>query len=480
MTSLQNVVESNDSKSQILALTNLKSCVQSSATVVSSATTVLGVEDPDRISVTYGSDFGDVFPSQPGEAMLRWMSSNTVYEFEEDDLDTRPARRKSPTGAKLGEKLQVVDESSLSEQSDSDADLEMEMLQALLKRGKEKMAGKDLEGAEKFFKNCLARATALPMATKSRAEAMKLLIDIYLENAKWDEAQSLLLEKIALGSRDKAVGKERVLAETLTLVNVLLQKNAYAEALLYGRRAFKGYRKLGAKGRDGIETSLNLIVKTCHLEGSFDEEDAYAAILSEFLEQTPLMTSTTDAAEISTSSLLPSSISPVATASATEHHATLSVPSLETVTSSSDTTFKPNESHTPVLEALEKKDEESLNGSEQPFGPAPKELGSVSKPSDNLTQIKSGKDYQQPEPESPFQVEFPGLSHSISPADKRPIDDQLQVEAAQLQMNEEEGDPSKDPTSPTFSTGSANAGIFNFILPFPVSILDSFTDTQGT
>jgi len=85
---LQNVVEANTNSnnnltgelndSQIQILTNLRNCVQSAASVVSSASTTLGIDHGDSFSVTYGSEFGDVFPSEPGETMLIWISSNTV------------------------------------------------------------------------------------------------------------------------------------------------------------------------------------------------------------------------------------------------------------------------------------------------------------------------------------------------------------------------------------------------------------------
>ncbi|KAF4629650.1 hypothetical protein G7Y89_g8493 [Cudoniella acicularis] len=294
--------ESNSNETQIRSLGNLRSCVQSAASVVSSASTTLGVAHSDHFSVTYGSEFGDVFPSEPGETMLRWISSNTVYEFEEGpDADPESKGRGSPSR----NKFQAVDEVSLSEQSDSDADLEVEMFQALLKLGKEKLEGNDFDSAERLFRNCLTRTSAngslvdLHLIPKSRLEIMRLLVSLYFAQEKWNEAQSILLEKISLGSRDKSRDKGDVLTDMLTLVDVLLHKNAYAEALLYGRRAFKGYRKMGPEGRGGVERSLRAIVRTCHLDGNYDEEDAYAAILSDFLRQNPSKVALDESADFS-------------------------------------------------------------------------------------------------------------------------------------------------------------------------------------
>jgi len=63
---------------------SLRNCVQSAASVVSSASTTLGVEQPDHFSSADGSEFGGFFPSEPGETLLRCISPNTIYEFEEE------------------------------------------------------------------------------------------------------------------------------------------------------------------------------------------------------------------------------------------------------------------------------------------------------------------------------------------------------------------------------------------------------------
>jgi hypothetical protein len=297
MAGLQDAVESNADKpptynsndSQIRVLTNLKKCVQSAASVVSSASTSLVTDHPDQVSVTYGSDFGDVFPSEPGEAMLRWISSNTVYEFEEEHAGDLAVRGRKSSG----KNVPSVEEVSGSEQSDSDNDLEVEIIQALLKRGKEKLSAKDYGGAEKLLRNCLTRTSSgslvsLQRVPKSKSEIMTLLLETYLAQEKWDEAQSLLLEKIALGSRDTTSESGGIHADMLTLVDVLLHKSAYAEALLYGRRSLKGYRKLRSKGTAGVEKSLRALVRVCQLDGNLeDEQDAYSAILSDFLQKHP-------------------------------------------------------------------------------------------------------------------------------------------------------------------------------------------------
>jgi len=283
---LQTLVESSSKTEQVQALTNLRNCVQSAATVVSSASTTLGIEQPDHFSVTYGSEFGDCFPSQPSATILRWVSSNTVYEFEED-LQQSPTRQ-DVEGAS-GKKPQQVSDANEGDQSDSDNDLEVEIVKALLRKGKERLDAKDFEGAERPLRICLTRTTrSVSPSTFHHAwktEAMEHLVEVYQQQQKWTEAQFILIEKISLGSRGTADDNSDVLLDILTLVQVLLNKEAYSEALLYGRRALKGYRRIGHAGMLGVTKSLQLLIEICHAEGNVDEEEAYTAVLSSFTEQ---------------------------------------------------------------------------------------------------------------------------------------------------------------------------------------------------
>jgi len=262
--------------------------VKSAASVVSSASTTLGVENSGRLSVTYGSEFGDCFPPEPSETMLRWISSNTVNEFEEEKDTESSFSGPKPAS---GKSLELVDESQDSDQSDSDGELEAEIIQSLLRRGKDKLASQEFEDAERHFRNCLSRASSngssvsLHRLVGPTSEIMTLLLTTYRHQEKWDEAHSLLIEKIAVESRGSSKSNQGVLADMLTLVEVLFQKSAYAEALLHGRRALKSYRKLGSEGIFGVQDSLKLLCKVCKAAGNHDEEDAYGAILSDILQQ---------------------------------------------------------------------------------------------------------------------------------------------------------------------------------------------------
>ena len=164
--------------------------------------------------------------------MLRWISSNSIDGSEENHLVSTSKRHRNA----YGKSMPQLDEISEIDGFDSDEDLEVEIVQSLLRRGKKRLDAKDFVGAERLFRNCLLRITSNgyldSMHQTSKSEIMMLLLQTYRQQGKWTEAQSLLSEKIAMGSRKSAAGE--ALSDMLLLVEVLLQKEAYAEALLYG------------------------------------------------------------------------------------------------------------------------------------------------------------------------------------------------------------------------------------------------------
>lgn len=238
---------------------NLRDCVQAAVSVISSASTVMGLDNADQ-----NSEFGDLFPPRSDDAMLNWMSSTP---------------------------LDGNDEHEASGISDSDGELEEEIIQSLFRIGKEKLALQDFDAAERHLRNCLGRidrtlsasTTSLHRLSVSRSEIVTLLLSIYRQQSRWDEAHALLADHIQTESQNSSNDKYNLLADTLTLVEILLNKSAHAEALLDGRRALKGYRKMGPEGRDGVGDSLKLLCQICNASGNRDEEDAYTAILGNAL-----------------------------------------------------------------------------------------------------------------------------------------------------------------------------------------------------
>lgn len=235
--------------------------------------------------MTCGSEFGDCFPSQPSETILRWVSSNTVYEFEEDLPQTSTCHGQKGASEKKPQAGGEASDIDQTDHSDSNNYLEVEIVQALLRRGKERLDAEDFGDAERLFRNCLTRTTSsLSLSSLHRTSKAEVLVKTYQQQKKRTEAQSILIEKIASGSRNTTGDNSDVLSETLTLAEVLLKKEGHPEALLYARRPLKGYRRMGVSGTAGAGKALQLLVTICHAEGNIDEEEAYTAILSNFIE----------------------------------------------------------------------------------------------------------------------------------------------------------------------------------------------------
>lgn len=164
---------------ELISMSNLKECVESAADVVSTASTTLGPEGSERASVRYGSDFGDVFKKSTTEPMQRWMSSHTVYEYDDADAPTL-----DPSEASTGDVPTVYE-------SDSDSDIEHELVRALFNNGKTRKDQGDLHGAERHLRNCLSRfpsnASYTSLASSqstlttgvSKAELLELLTETY-------------------------------------------------------------------------------------------------------------------------------------------------------------------------------------------------------------------------------------------------------------------------------------------------------------
>jgi hypothetical protein len=260
-------------------MNNLRECVRSAAEVASTASTTLNADTSDRISVKYGSDFGDVFAKDSNEPMLRWMSSNTVYEFE--DMDTRfPDPSEASTG-----------EAPTEYQSDSDSDIENEMIRSLFNEGKKRKEQNDVMGAIRHFRNCLTRfssnasyasLTSLQSVSTcgvSKTELLEQIVDSYCLLGSWSKAKSAMVEKLSITERQVGRKDELYLWDTMKLADIMVKNKEHVEAHLQGRKSLRGFKKLGETGYEGYERCLVFLIQLCSDEGKDDEEEAYAALL---------------------------------------------------------------------------------------------------------------------------------------------------------------------------------------------------------
>jgi hypothetical protein len=265
---------------ELVYMSNLRECVRSAADVVSTASTTLNADTSDRISVSHGSDFGDVFVKDANEPMLRWFASNTVYEFEDAEAPL-PAPSEANT-----EDVQT------EYQSDSDSDIENDLIRSLFNEGRRMEDLGDLESAVRYFRNCLTRlssnasymsltsAKSASARSVSRIELLEHLVDCYCLWGAWNNAKTIMKNKLSITERQVGKKDELYLRDTLRLAELMMKNREYVEAHLQARRSLRGFRKLGETGNNGYEECLEFLIRMCKTEGKVDEEEAYTALLA--------------------------------------------------------------------------------------------------------------------------------------------------------------------------------------------------------
>ncbi|KAH7123048.1 hypothetical protein EDB81DRAFT_226028 [Dactylonectria macrodidyma] len=261
---------------EIRAITNMRNCMHSAATVVSSATTILGGELDDETASFCGSDWGDIFPSQTSEPTIAWLSSSALTS----------ERPNSEFALQRAETL------------DSEPDLDLDLALGLYKKAQAKFQSDDYEGAEPLLRNCLSR---LPFTSDqgqkrpqnpdvlSAGEVLGLLCKTCVGRGKWGEAASAMEDKMALEPHRPDGIDEAALEDLSTLVMILYSKQDYVKGFIYDRKLLRGYRKLGAGYEEGVERSLTQLVEICKASGNANEEDAYSIMLEAIREKKAAM-----------------------------------------------------------------------------------------------------------------------------------------------------------------------------------------------
>ncbi len=283
--------EANSQRREIIATRNLRHCVGSAATIVSSASTILARESNLDESMYCGSDLGEFVHPMSYEPTLAWLaSSGPAFPAIQEEMTASSISNHNSTESKrltvtsLGTSIPALD------QSDSDSDLDTELVTGLLRKGRKRFAEDDCEGASRLLRNCLARIPSSDSSDgKSRMGALKfdvltLQCAVYMQMRDWDGAQSALVGKMALRPHSLVSKDEAGLDDTCALSSILYRKEDYIQAQLYARKALRGYRKLGPSGADGVERTLILLVEICRASGNSDEGEAYSVMLENVLE----------------------------------------------------------------------------------------------------------------------------------------------------------------------------------------------------
>lgn len=272
--------QSEQVEGELKAMSNLKECVQSAIDIVSTTSSTFSVETNEKLSVKYGSDFGDIFTRDTNELMSRWISSNTVYEYEDIGSPLSNASDAGPVHA------------TIEYQSDSDSDIENEMIRSLFNEGRKRKDQGDIAGAVRHFRNCLTRFSSnssfaslpapqtLSTCGVSIVDLLDILTESYCSLGSWSKAKSTMAEKLSITECQVGKKDERYLWDTMKLAEIMAKNKEYVEAHLQGRKSLRGFKKLGKNGYEGYAKCLNFLVNLCKDEGKADEEDAYADLLS--------------------------------------------------------------------------------------------------------------------------------------------------------------------------------------------------------
>lgn len=238
---LEALAVSEQDQNQVDAMENLRHCVQSAASLVSSASTiVLTTAENEATAVMLTSDFGDCFPVERKFAMQRWIQTRTVTATEDPEPQAAP-----------GSMIDIADDGDDNDDegsSDSEADLDYQLRSALLENAQQKMQEGDLDVAERLFRNCLSRLSALQAAkpsskiASSYLDVTESLLQLYTQQKNWTEAQSVLQRRLA--SRKHKVGSEdtNYLGDVLRLARTIYSGGNMAEAQLQARRALSKFQ----------------------------------------------------------------------------------------------------------------------------------------------------------------------------------------------------------------------------------------------
>ncbi len=235
-------------------LGNLRDCLKGAATVMTSASTIVGRHAHDNSSIIYGSDFGDVFPSDPSESTLNWIRENAIQESDEGYV----------TNSEISHgNVPQKNFPGIPEERDYDEELELEVMQAYYEQGLQCSKENNLEEAVRSFQNCIdgreaetTPSTRLQNHTTLLVDAMEELSVILLKLRKWDELQKLMKRKLNLQSRLPSPNEDVELADKLLLAQALCMCHDFKEALLYCRSAEVGYRN---RGSDGVKDRIDAL-----------------------------------------------------------------------------------------------------------------------------------------------------------------------------------------------------------------------------
>jgi hypothetical protein len=192
---------------------------------------ILGLYNLRTTTIYAGSDFGDVFPYQPSKQIIDWVHQSGFARRDDE----------SSTIVELGRgKQQEID-------WDSDEDLEVEIVQALLEQGLSKLAFGDMPAAETSFQDAHGRLKGRQWSQQQATAVFNLkfdtnkhLLDSLIQQKKWAASQSLLRDKLEAAAAMSPSVRNRdtqasMIRDSMLLSQLLIHTKDYQDARLHAR-----------------------------------------------------------------------------------------------------------------------------------------------------------------------------------------------------------------------------------------------------
>lgn len=265
MKALENCVDSRDTESEMSTLNNMKNCVQSSAKIASTASSwALSTDAAESVAA---SDLYDIWPVQPDPSTLAWVASTSNI-----DLIRAPSIHSIP-----------IISVSTADQSDSDDEMEAEIVNLHMKRGHEELLLGNFATAERLLQEGVRRLRSSRSQRQNlsmHADGLEDLVTLYREQERWEKTKDTIIERLALLSRTATADSTEVLKERLVLADVLVKLHDPVQARLHARTCIKAYRKLGPQGQEGLKDSLSMMIEICSREDDMDGEEEHRLLLS--------------------------------------------------------------------------------------------------------------------------------------------------------------------------------------------------------
>nr|OQO23764.1 hypothetical protein B0A51_10146 [Rachicladosporium sp. CCFEE 5018] len=223
------------------------------------------------------SDFGDCLPNGSRLDIQQWIDSRTEYEYsvrEDQDVDDKQTLFRESDGSDT--------------ETEDAAELDMEMVRILLKRGKEAYAEGRSNVALRSLDNCVSRAHTISQSSSKRylkhvddtkelrKSALHLLTRIHVDQSQWGDARLCLEKRLHIHDSKAFI---HVADDLEVLVAVLLKLEDYNEAHRRARRLLLLYRNKVSGYPSCIADTLRLLVAVSQKMQDAHQEEGYLAML---------------------------------------------------------------------------------------------------------------------------------------------------------------------------------------------------------